>query len=168
MWLGWRKPDQSMAKRPSWGENWAVVSEKQPKHTLTQKRPWNPTFRCGCITARCTYLKIRPETIRGGKCSLEKWGQWENPKVQNQPVVRGCWQPRTCKGFPESCRSPLLERKQQGKRCRNTWKTSENTLSKAKNGETATSCSTWRKSIARMGFFTHPNPSLLLLLQKDL
>lgn len=95
------------------GGKWVVVSKKQPKHTLTQKRPRNPTLRCGWITARCSYFKVRPETNRGGNCSLEKWGQWENPKVQSQPVVRGWWHLRGCKSFPESYRSSLLERKQR-------------------------------------------------------
>ena len=141
------------------GANWVVVSEEKPKHTLTQKKPRNPTLRCGWITAQCSYFKIRSETIRGGKCSLEKWGQWENPKVQSQPVVRGWWHPKGCKTFPESCGSSLLERKQWGKRRRNTWKPSENTLSKVKNGKRGNSCSAWEKSIVRLSFspiLTHP------------
>lgn len=113
IWPGYKKNWSEHGQKALLGANWVVVSKKQPKHTLTQKRPRNPTLRCGWITARCSYFKVRPETIRGGNCSLEKWGQWENPKVQSQPVVRGWWHPRGCKSFPESYGSSLLERKQR-------------------------------------------------------
>lgn len=60
--------------------------------------------------------------------------------------------------------SALLGRKHWEKRCRNTWKTQGK--NEIKYGERDILCSTWRRSVARISF-SHPDPSLPVLLQRE-